>query len=97
MLVLDRVGKIYPNGARRRIAEADAGEILVSSAARLRQVDHARAISASTPTRAGRARRRADHGRTRRSASSPEPRLPPWLRVADNVGFGLEAEARATP
>jgi sulfonate transport system ATP-binding protein len=97
MLVLDRVGKIYPNGVRALDGvslEVSQGEILVviggSGSGKSTML---RAICGLDPPTQGRVLL-DDMGIT-----SPheeigivfqEPRLLPWLRVADNVGFGLE-------
>src|SRR5499427_1799643 len=97
MLVLDRVGKTYPNGVRaldRVSLEVPPGEILVViGGSGCGKSTLLRAISGlDTPTQ----------GRVMLDGTvitSPheqigivfqEPRLLPWLRVADNVGFGIE-------
>ena len=99
MLVLDRVGKTYPNGVRaldgisleRRARRNPRGHRRL----RLRQVDHAAGdFRASTRRRQGKVvldgtAITAPHEKI--GIIFQEPRLLPWLRVADNVGFGLEA------
>jgi sulfonate transport system ATP-binding protein len=101
MLVLDRVGKTYPNGVRAldgistRVAP---GEILVViGGSGCGKSTMLRAISGlDTPTQ-GRVLLdgiviTAPHEEI--GIIFQEPRLLPWLRVADNVGFGLEDRPR---
>ena len=97
MLALDRVGKTYPNGVRALDGislDVAPGEILVViGGSGCGKSTMLRAISGlDTPTQ----------GRVVLDGiviTEPheeigiifqEPRLLPWLRVADNVGFGLE-------
>jgi sulfonate transport system ATP-binding protein len=97
MLVLDRVGKTYPNGVRALDGvslEVAPGEILVviggsgcGKSTMLRAI-----CGLDTPTQ-GRVVLdgsviTAPHEKI--GIIFQEPRLLPWLRVADNVGFGLE-------
>lgn len=96
MLVLDRVGKTYPNGvwALDGISlEVEPGEILVViGGSGCGKSTMLRAVSGlDTPTQ-GRVVLDGD------TITAPhekigivfqEPRLLPWLTVADNVGFGL--------
>jgi sulfonate transport system ATP-binding protein len=102
MLVLDRVGKTYPNGTRALDGvslEVAPGEILVViGGSGCGKSTMLRAISGlDTPTQ-GRvvldgtaiAAPHEDIG-----IIFQEPRLLPWLRVADNVGFGLEHRPKA--
>jgi sulfonate transport system ATP-binding protein len=102
MLVLDRVGKIYPNGVRALDGvslEVDAGEILVViGGSGCGKSTMLRAISGlDTPTQGKVVLDgeliTAPHEKI--GIIFQEPRLLPWLRVADNVGFGLEACSRA--
>src|SRR3984893_2333352 len=102
MLVLDRVGKIYPNGVRALDGislEVAPGEILVviggsgcGKATMLRAISgldtptQGRGVLDGTPIT-------APHEKL--GILSQEPRLLPWLRVADNVGFGLEDRPKA--
>jgi sulfonate transport system ATP-binding protein len=101
MLVLDRVGKTYPNGVRAldgistRVAP---GEILVViGGSGCGKSTMLRAISGlDTPTQ-GKVLLdgiviTAPHEEI--GIIFQEPRLLPWLRVADNVGFGLEDRPR---
>jgi sulfonate transport system ATP-binding protein len=97
MLVLDRVGKTYPNGVRALDGVAlavEAGEILVIiGGSGCGKSTLLRAVSGlDTPTQ-GRVVLdgtvvTAPHEKI--GIIFQEPRLLPWLRVADNAGFGLE-------
>jgi sulfonate transport system ATP-binding protein len=97
MLKLDRVGKTYPNGVRALdgvSTEVAPGEVLVViGGSGCGKSTMLRAISGlDTPTQ-GRvvldgAVIAAPHEKI--GIVFQEPRLLPWLRVADNVGFGLE-------
>ena len=97
MLVLDRVGKTYPNGVRALDGVSLAvppGEILV--------IIGGSGCGKSTMLRAISGLDSPTYGRVLldgQAITTPhqqigiifqEPRLLPWLRVADNVGFGLE-------
>src|SRR3982074_620836 len=97
MLVLDRVGKTYPNGVRALdgiSTEVAPGEILVViGGSGCGKSTMLRAISGLDTPRQGKVvldsmvvTARAE----RLGIIFQEPRLLPWLRVADNVGFGLE-------
>src|ERR1700704_3046892 len=97
MLVLDRVGKTYPNGVRALDGislEVALGEILVViGGSGCGKSTMLRAISGlDTPTQGqvvlDGTRITAPHEKI--GIIFQEPRLLPWLRVADNVGFGLE-------
>src|SRR5260370_2639248 len=102
MLVLDRIGKIYPNGARALDGvslEVGRGEILVVvGSSGCGKSTLLRAISGlDTPTQ-GRvaldgAAITAPHEKI--GIIFQEPRLLPWLDVAGNVGFGLEHRPKA--
>jgi sulfonate transport system ATP-binding protein len=98
MLALDRVGKIYPNGVNalaRFSAEIAPGEIVA--------IIGGSGCGKSTLLRAIAGLDRATSGTVTLDAtaiSAPhekigiifqEPRLLPWLTVADNIGFGLSA------
>jgi sulfonate transport system ATP-binding protein len=102
MLVLDRVGKIYPNGVRaldRISLEVAPGEILVViGGSGCGKSTMLRAISGlDTPTQ-GRVVLNGvliTEPHEEIGIIFQEPRLLPWLRVADNVGFGLESYPKA--
>src|ERR1700746_1943343 len=102
MLVLDRVGKTYPNGVRALEGPPLAvapGEILATSGASGGgKSTMLRAISGlDTPTQGKVVLDgtviAAPHEKI--GIVFQEPRLLPWLRVADNVGFGLEQYPKA--
>src|ERR1700748_937819 len=97
MLLLDRVGKTYPNGVHalnRFSAEIKLGEIVA--------IIGGSGCGKSTLVRPIAGLDRATSGTVTLddiAISAPhakigiifqEPRLLPWLSVADNVGFGLE-------
>jgi sulfonate transport system ATP-binding protein len=101
MLVLDRVGKTYPNGtcALEGIAlEVAPGEILaVIGGSGCGKSTMLRAIAGLDTPSAGRVLLdgtaiMAPHEKI--GIIFQEPRLLPWLTVADNVGFGLEHRPR---
>src|SRR5207237_6755317 len=96
MLVIDRVGKIYPNGVNaleRFSAEIRLGEIVA--------IIGGSGCGKSTLLRSIAGLDRATSGTVtldETAISEPhakigiifqEPRLLPWLSVADNIGFGL--------
>src|SRR6185295_10149299 len=90
MLALDRVGKTYPNGVHaleRFSAEIKPGEIVAIIAGLDRASTGTVTLDYVTIT--------APHAKI--GIIFQEPRLLPWLSVADNIGFGLtdlSAEAR---
>src|SRR6187455_3719975 len=97
MLVVDRIGKTYPNGVRALDGislDVAPGEILVviggSGSGKSTML---RAISGLDTPSQGRV---VLDGMTITAPHEQigiifqEPRLLPWLRVADNVGFGIE-------
>jgi sulfonate transport system ATP-binding protein len=101
MLVLDRVGKTYPNGVRALDGislEVAPGEILVViGGSGCGKSTMLRAISGlDTPTQG----KVVLDGTVITEPHEEigiifqEPRLLPWLRVADNVGFGLDHHPR---
>ena len=101
MLKLDRVGKTYPNGVRALdgvSTEVAPGEILVViGGSGCGKSTMLRAISGlDTPSRGTVALDGTVITQPREEIGIifQEPRLLPWLSVADNVGFGLDAVAR---
>jgi sulfonate transport system ATP-binding protein len=101
MLVLERVSKTYPNGVRALedvSLQVAAGELLV--------IIGGSGCGKSTLLRAASGLDTPTQGRVlldgitiaapheRIGVLFQEPRLLPWLRVADNVGFGLEGRPR---
>jgi sulfonate transport system ATP-binding protein len=101
MLVLDRVGKTYPNGVRALDGvslQVAPGEILV--------LVGGSGCGKSTLLRAASGLDSPTQGKVMLDGATitapheqigiifQEPRLLPWLRVADNVGFGLEHRPR---
>ena len=98
MLILDRVGKTYPNGVRALDGislEVAPGEMLVViGGSGCGKSTMLRAISGlDVPTQGkvvlnGMA---ITEPHEEIGVIFQEPRLLPWLRVADNVGFGLES------
>jgi sulfonate transport system ATP-binding protein len=102
MLVLDRVGKTYPNGVRAleglSLAVAPGEILVVIGGSGCGKSTMLRTICGLDPPTQGRVVLdgtviTAPHERI--GIIFQEPRLLPWLRVADNVGFGLEHEGRA--
>jgi sulfonate transport system ATP-binding protein len=106
MLALDRVSKTYPNGLQalaRVSAEINQGEIVaIIGGSGCGKSTLLRAIAGLDPASSGTVTL------DREAISSPhakigvifqEPRLLPWLSVADNIGFGVAelpaAERRA--
>lgn len=103
MLVLDQVGKTYPNGVHaleRFTATITQGEIIA--------IIGGSGCGKSTLLRAIAGLDRANHGSVKVDdieITAPhakvgiifqEPRLLPWLSVADNIGFGLSDQPAAT-
>ncbi|HEY7242429.1 MAG TPA: ABC transporter ATP-binding protein [Xanthobacteraceae bacterium] len=96
MLMLERVGKIYPNGVRALDGislEVAPGEILVViGGSGCGKSTMLRAISGLDPPTQGTVLLDAvaiTAPREQIGIVFQEPRLLPWLRVADNVGFGI--------
>src|ERR1700739_1025792 len=96
MLSLDRVGKTYPNGVHALggvSSEVQLGEIVaVIGGSGCGKSTLLRAISGLDPASEGAVvldgeRITAPHEKI--GIIFQEPRLLPWLTVADNVGFGL--------
>src|SRR6202051_4783489 len=102
MLVLDRIGKTYPNGVRALEGVSLAvghGEILVvvggsgcGKSTLLRAISGLDTPAQGTVVLDG-AAITAPHEEI--GIIFQEPRLLPWLDVADNVGFGLEHRPKA--
>jgi sulfonate transport system ATP-binding protein len=96
MLALDQVGKIYPNGVHaleRFTAEISPGELVAiiggsgcGKSTLLRAIAGLDRASSGTVTLDGIAIA-APHAKI--GIIFQEPRLLPWLSVADNIGFGL--------
>ena len=96
MLILDRVSKTYPNGVHALggvSLEVELGEIVaVIGGSGCGKSTLLRAISGLDPASEGAIvlddeRITAPHEKI--GIIFQEPRLLPWLKVADNVGFGL--------
>ncbi len=96
MLVLDRLGKIYPNGVNaleRFSAEIRLGEIVaIIGGSGCGKSTLLRAIAGLDPATSGTVTLdgigiSAPHAKI--GIIFQEPRLLPWLSVADNIGFGL--------
>src|SRR5215469_2914464 len=101
MLVLDRVGKTYPNGVRAldgiSLAVAPGEILVVIGGSGCGKSTMLRTISGLDPPTQGRVV--LDGAvitvpREQIGIVFQEPRLLPWLRVADNVGFGIEHRPR---
>jgi len=102
MLVLERVGKTYPNGVHALGAvslEVALGEIVaVIGGSGCGKSTLLRAVGGLDPPSGGSVvldgeRIMAPHPKI--GIIFQEPRLLPWLKVADNVGFGLGDRPRA--
>jgi sulfonate transport system ATP-binding protein len=96
MLVLERVGKTYPNGVHALggvSLDVEPGDIVaVIGGSGCGKSTLLRAISGLDPASEGSVvldgeRIKAPHEKI--GIIFQEPRLLPWLKVADNVGFGL--------
>jgi sulfonate transport system ATP-binding protein len=101
MLTLDRVGKTYPNGVHALEGlslEVAPGEIVaVIGGSGCGKSTLLRAIGGLDPASEGKIaldgeRIRAPHAKI--GLVFQEPRLLPWLKVADNVGFGIADRPR---
>jgi sulfonate transport system ATP-binding protein len=102
MLVLDRVGKTYPNGVHALggvSLTVELGEIVAviggsgcGKSTLLRAIGGLDPASEGTITLDGE-RITAPHEKI--GIIFQEPRLLPWLKVADNVGFGLGERPKA--
>ena len=98
MLALDAIGKTYPNGVNaleRFSAEIQLGEIVaIIGGSGCGKSTLLRAVAGLDPATAGTVtlddiRISAPHEKI--GIIFQEPRLLPWLSVADNIGFGLSA------
>ena len=101
MLVLERVGKTYPNGVHALgsfSADIRLGEIVaIIGGSGCGKSTLLRAIAGLDPASSGRVvlddeTITAPHEKI--GIIFQEPRLLPWLSVADNIGFGLSADTR---
>ncbi len=102
MLVLDHIGKTYPNGVHALggvSLEVELGEIVaVIGGSGCGKSTLLRAIAGLDPASEGTIdldgeRIGAPHAKI--GIIFQEPRLLPWLKVADNVGFGLNDRPKA--
>jgi sulfonate transport system ATP-binding protein len=102
MLVLDRVGKTYPNGVHALSGvslEVELGEIVaVIGGSGCGKSTLLRAVAGLDPASEGAVtfdgeRIGAPHEKI--GIIFQEPRLLPWLKVSDNVGFGLGDRSKA--
>jgi sulfonate transport system ATP-binding protein len=98
MLAIERLGKIYPNGVNaleRFSAEIRLGEIVaIIGGSGCGKSTLLRAVAGLDPATAGTVALddigiSAPHEKI--GIIFQEPRLLPWLSVADNIGFGLSA------
>ena len=102
MLTLDRVGKIYPNGVRALggvSLEVALGEIVaVIGGSGCGKSTLLRAIAGLDPASEGAVvldGERIGAAHEKIGIIFQESRLLPWLKVADNVGFGLNDRPKA--
>jgi sulfonate transport system ATP-binding protein len=102
MLVLDRVGKTYPNGVRALDGvslDVEQGEIVVVvGGSGCGKSTLLRAIAGLDPPTQGRVLldgTAIDAPHEKIGIIFQEPRLLPWLDVAGNVAFGLEDRPKA--
>jgi sulfonate transport system ATP-binding protein len=102
MLVLDRLGKTYPNGVHALggvSLEVELGEIVaVIGGSGCGKSTLLRAVAGLDPASEGTVildgeRIGAPHEKI--GIIFQEPRLLPWLKVAENVGFGLHGQPKA--
>src|SRR6516162_2468039 len=102
MLVLDRVSKTYPNGVRALdevSLEVSPGELLViiggSGCGKSTLLRAASGLDTPTRGTVALAGVTITAAHERIGTIFQEPRLLPWLRVTDNVGFGLQDRPKA--
>ena len=102
MLTLDHIGKTYPNGVQALqdvSLQVEAGEILAvvggsgCGKSTLLRVASGLDLPTQGTVRIDGARITAPHEKI--GVIFQEPRLLPWLNVADNIGFGLEHLVRS--
>jgi sulfonate transport system ATP-binding protein len=98
MLILDRVGKTYPNGVRALDGislEVAPGEMLVviggSGCGKSTMLRAISGLDVPTQGKVALNGMAITEPHEEIGVIFQEPRLLPWLRVADNVGFGLES------
>jgi sulfonate transport system ATP-binding protein len=96
MLVLDRVSKTYPNGVQALVGisiDVELGEIVaVIGASGCGKSTLLRTVAGLDPASAGTVvldGERITKPHAKIGIIFQEPRLLPWLKVADNIGFGL--------
>ena len=97
MLILDRISKIYPNGVHALddvSLEVAPGELLViiggSGSGKSTLLRAASGLDVPTQGRVALDGLTITEPHERIGIIFQEPRLLPWLRVADNIGFGLQ-------
>jgi sulfonate transport system ATP-binding protein len=102
MLILDRVGKIYPNGVHALdevSLEVAPGELLViiggSGSGKSTLLRAASGLDVPTKGRVALDGVNITAPHERIGIIFQEPRLLPWLHVAGNVGFGLQDRPKA--
>ena len=102
MLVLDHIGKTYPNGVHALggvSLEVELGEIVaVIGGSGCGKSTLLRAISGLDPASEGTVKldgERIGAPHEKIGIIFQEPRLLPWLKVADNIGFGLNGRPKA--
>jgi sulfonate transport system ATP-binding protein len=102
MLVLDHIGKTYPNGVHALggvSLEVELGEIVaVIGGSGCGKSTLLRAIAGLDPASEGTVILDGEHigaPHEKIGIIFQEPRLLPWLKVADNVGFGLNGRPKA--
>src|ERR1700730_5322641 len=102
MLALERIGKTYPNGVHALggvTLDVELGEIVaVIGGSGSGKSTLLRAIGGLDPPSEGAGGQRGEPipaPAEKIGLIFQEPRLLPWLKVADNVGFGLGDRPRA--
>jgi sulfonate transport system ATP-binding protein len=102
MLILDRISKIYPNGVHALddvSLEVAPGELLViiggSGSGKSTLLRAASGLDVPTQGQVALDGLTITEPHERIGIIFQEPRLLPWLRVADNIGFGLQDRPKA--